>query len=424
MRALILLAALVGCYRPAIEPCQYTCSADEICPDGLNCNFQNICAVATSDRCPSNACGWPAISNVDPCSPAIQADQVTADWTIDTSIQIETGEPGTPVPQLAAVPAGARVAVVQQEGGPEALVIVVHDLTLKNGLSASGARPLILLVNGTAALNQGSFLSAGPGLVPTPGVDCAPAIDLIGLDATADNGGGGGGGGGFGQRVENTSSGAPGGSGGSPGSTINNGGKPGRLVPNTDALVPLRGGCAGGPGGSNGAEMGGRAGLGGGAVQISAKTSLVVRGLIAASAHGGGNSERPLAGGGGGGSGGGILLEAPTVTFELKASLCANGGGGGAASTGEQAFSACSEDGIVAGNGGGDQAAVFAAGGQGATALNDASPGKPGQTGTGTGLVRGAGGGGGGVGRIRINATTIVGAPKFSTPAFTSGPLL
>lgn len=172
-------------------------------------------------------------------------------------------------------------------------------------------------------------------------------------------------------------------------------------IAGTASLVPLRGGCA-----SGGVVVEGSSTLpigspGGGALQLTSRVSIEVKGILdARGAHGaaervGQDSNAYY----GGGAGGGLLLEAPTVTLRQNTGLIAKGGGG--AAEGPQAMddttapdlgNVCTPAGIyVCGNGGNGATIGIAATNGGDTATSDAAA---------------TGGGGGGLGRIRINTRT------------------
>lgn len=176
-------------------------------------------------------------------------------------------------------------------------------------------------------------------------------------------------------------------------------------------LTPLAAGSAGG-------DVDGYAwGAGGGAIQISSGTSILVVGVGIITASGGGGSY------GGGGSGGAILLEAPTITIE--GNVTANGGGGGVYSS----------VGSVAGQNGQANGQPAA----GATPGSGASPplggaGSAGAMSGGSAATFGdasvdVGGGGGGAGWIRLNTTsgsaTVSGilSPDLTTTCASQGKL-
>ncbi|MBA3396450.1 MAG: hypothetical protein H0T89_27715 [Deltaproteobacteria bacterium] len=428
MRALILgclVVALVGgCYAPEIAACQYSCPDGE-CPDGLACNEQKMCAATATTRCtPLTGCGWPGISNVDPCAANIAADKVTTDWTISTHVSVNTGDQGMQNQMLDMVPGGLVRAIVTQGDGSEVLVIAVQNLRVTGGdngsLFVNGSRPLILLANGIVEIDDGSITTVSSAL---DGPGCLNGRGGNGFDQTAEVGGGGGGGGGFGPRVQSNASGAAGGFGAFEGGFVPMGSTPGLLEPGTETLVPLRGGCPGGKGGRHESGTAGEAGRAGGAFQLSAKTSLSIKGIINAPGLGGGNAFDRLSGGGGGGSGGAILLEAPTITFVGGALLCANGGGGGAGGMHPNlSTSGLCDVPIFPGQAGGDPTSSKSTGGGGATEPSASEPGFIGSMAVGATEVRGGGGGGGGLGRIRLNGM-LVGTPSLESPRASLGTL-
>lgn len=185
---------------------------------------------------------------------------------------------------------------------------------------------------------------------------------------------------------------------GAKGGDVTNNSEPGGaagIASGSERLVPLRGGCAGG---SVNNESGQPADLeyggpGGGAIQLSSRTNIVIDGIIDVSgAEGGGEDHYDQTAGYlifGGGAGGGILLEAPAVTLDVNARLSAGGGvGGGDTGAGCPANTSCS----MAGSG--------------------ARPGTPATAGAdiactpSTQMTAFSGGGGGGLGRVRINTAT------------------
>ena len=125
----------------------------------------------------------------------------------------------------------------------------------------------------------------------------------------------------------------------------------------TDELVPLRGGCAGSDGTT----------VGGGAIQLSSRTSIDVAGVIDVNGGMGAPDQDSVLGGG---AGGGILLEAPQISLGPQARLLANGGGG----------AACNAGGMKSGTlmpamGGASTDIYCGAGGNGAAVGVDAAPG-------------------------------------------------
>lgn len=209
-----------------------------------------------------------------------------------------------------------------------------------------------------------------------------------------NDGAAGGGGGGFGAL------GGPGGIG-----DLDNGASlPGAGgSPTVPVPAGVLGGCAGASGGDQSpANLGGIAGLGGGAVYLASKASIgITMGAgINAGGGGGGGGTRTAgsgdAGGGGGGSGGMIFLEAPVI--RSAGILAANGGGGGKASGGGFAGVAGTNGllGIDAAPGGTGGMSSGADGGRGGHRASPLGARPPAVT------NGGGGGGGGGAGIVRI----------------------
>jgi hypothetical protein len=251
--------------------------------------------------------------------------------------------------------------VLQAQGGSEALVVIpLSGLTLAEGnnLVLTGSRPVVLLVQGDAAIS-GSIDVSAHGEVPGPGGDltCGASTGGDGL-GREDREGGGGGGGGFGTA---------GGQGGDDRSNKSEPGIAGRARGTID-LIPLIGGCAGGHGGGCASVPG----AGGGALQLSVGGSLRVSGSIRADGGLGANACSNDGGGAGGGSGGSVLLEAQSIDV-TGARIRAAGGGGGAGQRNAR---------------------------PGTGALTPQTNGSAGEQGNGSG----AGGGGGGYGRVRVHA--------------------
>jgi hypothetical protein len=440
MRHAVVLASVLlatSCYSPSVEPCRYVCNG-AACPSGLTCNSQGMCATSATEMCGGDAsvtdtpadssCGWSVVSNVDPC--ALRADQETASWdlrdgenwvvntdtlTVSVNNQTVTSVPIHLEDQATAVPKVPQVAL-----------IMVGDFSMagQSKLQIVGARPLTLLVNGTAMV-------AGPiEIVPSfaSAVGCPTAGDS-GASVTSAAGAGGGGGGGFGPNANNTS-GQAGGAGGSsppplsPGGPGGSGGQISGGVGDPRKLSPVRPGCPGGSGGTRAGagSLGGRGGAGGGAIQISARTRIVLAGMISAPGAGGGIGGNGA--GGGGGAGGAILLEAETVDLGAGARLCANGGSGATGSgvtTGVGQPGTCALTGALGGGEGANGTPASSSGGGGAAANVDAEAGQVGKPGTDTAAnpSTSGGGGGGGVGRIRIHGQLTTAQPVLSSPMYT-----
>lgn len=257
--------------------------------------------------------------------------------------------------------AAPRPVVQGQAGAPELVVIPLRELSVAMGntLRVVGPRPVAFVVLGPVSI-AGELDVSASGAMAGPGGNnmCGESKGGDGRGTTAVIGSGGGGGG----------YGTPGGPGGAATnvSEVGDSGEP----RGTASLVPLIGGCGGGPGGGCTTSQ---PGAGGGAIQISASAGLVVRGAIRASGGQGAAGCAEDAGGSGGGSGGAILLEGTTLDV-VGAMLRANGGAGGEGQ----------------------------AGGAGGAGANDAqSGGAPGARGP---LSGGGGGGGGGYGRVQLRA--------------------
>jgi hypothetical protein len=303
------------------------------------------------------------------------------------------------------------VAQDQEAGAPPLGVFSFAGLELPASVTLRGVGPAALVVlacgdvtiDGTVSVGAAQYTDGTGTLrrVPGPGGSDAGLGFGAGGDGVWDASllaAGGGGGGGYG------GSGGPGGSGGYFGAVLI--GAAGRLHGEPE-LVPLRGGSGGGDGAFEFAPRG-RGGPGGGALQITARGALVVRGRIDAGGLGGtGGGDDYYGGGGGGGSGGGILLEAERLVVETGAVIAANGGGGGSG-TGYSAYGYQSNPGqrgearLTPAAGGADPGTFGCAGGagSGATEIHGGS----------VGCISGddtyGGGGGGGAGRIRLNSIT------------------
>ncbi|MCG8421777.1 MAG: hypothetical protein MJE77_27980 [Proteobacteria bacterium] len=281
-------------------------------------------------------------------------------------------------------------SVAQDRG--DLWLIAVHKLTIaaNTELRAEGNRPLLIASWSTVSVDGTIDVSSVAGR-PGAGANRDCEGTAAGPGSSGQNkAGGGGGGGGF---QGNGGAGAVGdldqGDGGAGGGKIGH-------------SIVIRGGCPGARGASGGAlgSKGGSGGDGGGAIHVTARERIEVRGRVLAGGAGGGGALMglPVSGGGGGGSGGYIGFDAPEVTIYDGAVLAANGGGGGEGSDYDQA-----------GNPGSDGSASIesAAGGSGGSNYG-ADGGAGGSRDTpdgGTPVAQqggGGGGGGGGVGFILL----------------------
>ncbi len=390
------------------EVCAATMCAQSViryapCGDGGACNAAGQCVdggfrLPVSNLDVDTLVGWRTRSVTSSCSGTATLDTGTGSVTVDSSCLA-----GLALNQHQLVPQAsgrAPLYVVATEGG----------LTLPSGvlLRAVGPNPLVFVVRGAVSIAGRISVSASgatPGAgAPSCGVGLGGAVPDVNLPQ------GGGGGGGFG---------LPGGRG----SWWDGGWTPGGQVEGEDSLVPLRGGCAGGSVARSSPVAGG---AGGGALQISASTELVLQGPGRLTAGGGGGGtylampgQTPNSGGGGGGSGGAILLEAPSIRLQSGSVVAANGGGGGQGrqqSLGDAGANAL--DDTLPAPGGCGGSACGKCGGNGGARFDSARDGSDAGTFSSCTPPIGGGGGGGGVGRIRLNATACqLGATLSPSPS-------
>ena len=311
--------------------------------------------------------------------------------------------------------------VPQPDGAPTLGVFSFASIAVPAGVTlvGVGSDALVLLSCGDATIDGTVFVGAAEVPNGSGGTHRRPGPGGAGPGAGPGAGGGGtrsmeflasggGGGGAFG------GAGGPGGNGGYGGAAL--AGAAGRPY-GTPELVPLWGGSGGGPGYCLDAS-GGLGGAGGGALQITARGTLRVRGRIDAGGLGGAGGCGHEGGGGGGGSGGGILLEAERLVVEAGAVIAANGGGGGSG-IGYGTYGYHSNPGqrgearLTSAAGGADPGTYGCAGGEGSSAA--------GPTGGSVSCLGGddryGGGGGGGAGRIRLNGSVLDIARNTLSPA-------
>ncbi|HLK40803.1 MAG TPA: hypothetical protein VKU41_28815 [Polyangiaceae bacterium] len=329
--------------------------------------------------------GAPGVLGFTPSNVSVSANSSVGDlvisdpnYSIDTSaMKIDCVKPG----EDGGVPYAFSSAM--QSDGSQVTILYVHSVIVQQGaaVSVKGAPPLVLVATTTVSI-QGTVQSATPGNAGGPQVTQSGAGGGPGGGADGNHAGAGGGGycGTGGPGAPNDDATAPAAGGRSYGSAT---------------LVPLIGGSAGGNHGdyNDGGE-------GGGAIQISAGTSITLGsvGVLNVPGYGGANT----------GGGGGILLEAPQVTI----------------------------DGIVAANGGGAGLGTPNSSGAGQTGQPSAQPAAGGAATEGVGgagtMINGtagtyanghAGSGGGAAGRIRINTTSgaaTLGSSAIVSPAMTT----
>lgn len=375
------------CSGTTLTRCEGGVAIPETCPLG--------CADATR-------CAEMVPSNIEPGL----LSEGTRDLSITTVAVFDTSE-------CAAMSVSSRV--VRQGDGSEVCALILRDLRIapEASLRITGTRPLVIAAAGEVTIDGLLDVSArgiergpggGAGGIPARPDGQGPAGGRRGEFEGTYSDGGGGGGGGCGD----------GGRGGSGGDADGGEGGAGR----TTTLEPLVGGSGGGlgPGGARSAVSGnaGFGGGGGGAVQISARGAIRVRGRIFAGGGGGGAGgidDRPMnwGAGGGGGAGGGILLESPVLELLDGAALLASGGGGGSGGNGSTT-PAPGQDGrsvpgrARGGPGGGTYGASGGDSGGGEDA--DALDGSSNDTGGANG-----GGGGGGVGCIVLRSASTAPLP-------------
>jgi hypothetical protein len=395
----LLLVVLAGCSfdRSGIG------GDDDVPTDGPPGNGDAVDPI-DGDTDGTTACITWAALNVDPCDPLLPEPDTlnlaSGEFTYDTDTGV-LSEGGVDT-----MPASA---LLDQSNGPEVRVLNTLGFNIDSvgSLTVTGSRPLIIVVHGNASIGGTIDVSArvrglqnqsDPGPGGNDPIECVNGTKTPGEPSTdVAAGGGGGGGGAYGADGGDGTDGNGGGHGGKGAKGSANG---------TAEIVPLRGGCAGTPGGDDAdpiVDTGGRAGDGGGAFEITARATANVTGVIRAGGSGGAAALPSKAGGGGGGSGGAILIDAESAIVGVTAMLCANGGGGGeggqtAQASGDGDLATCSET-IEAQ--GGETSLDGGNGGDGG-ALSDLT----GDNAAGAGSGAGGGGGGGGVGRIRVRGRT------------------
>jgi len=381
---IVALVAAAGCGFPTPSE-DFACTSNADCAShpGTVCGTSGFCVEAADGGAdaPFDCTVWPAPAHFDPCAippPGGALDlSMPGTYRYDTTTKTLTApDGGTSQPPHQVVAGAQLISIDALQIGASASLRVVGDKPL---IVAAWSR--IDVVGTLDASSAGGALGAGAN-----GAGCATAT----AGGNASGGGGGGGGGGF-QGM--------GGSGGK-----GNGTTAGGLGGNAVAIPMLAGGCRGAKGG-DGSTAGAQGGDGGGAVQLTARDTITITGVVHAGGAGGRGATTTLddsssgPGGGGGGSGGMIGLEAPIVTG--SGTLAANGGGGGegADSSAGQLPGANGADGApgttsasggaqnVAGNGGTGSAGAQLAGGLG---VDDATDG--------------GGGGGGGAGYIFVRS--------------------
>lgn len=341
--------------------------------------------------------GLASVTHVPPTSwsPGTDVVVVTGTSTLDTT-QLELD--GVAMAELFASP--------QVGGGGELAILAVDRLEVPGTLRVIGARPLVVIANAIEV--EGTIDGAarrdvpGPGgAVPSAGAGAGqPGVSMGLYDSAGSGAGFGSSGGGGGLHACGS---VPGGIAGT------------AYGDNAQAIFV---GGSGGGAGSPGMCMARSGGAGGGAIQLSARDSITISGVVHAGGGGGAGGSfcngNDAGAGSGGGSGGALFLEAPLVDVRDGA-IAANGGSGGAGGGGggpagangvDATTSAVQATGAV-GTGGG------ASGGNGGSRTAPPSPGQPGS------CSGAAGGGGGSYGRIAIRTAMVIETGGVVTPAFT-----
>jgi hypothetical protein len=395
--------------RAVVVPCVLSAACSfhhgEAAPDAPDASPPDASVCTTWNARHFDACTIP---------PPSEPLDLTGDWVFDTDTGTLTPSSGVPI-----MPAGMMIV---QPGGAGAYVMSVAGLAIEaNGsLRVIGSVPLIvaswqdIAVAGT--IDAGST-PAQAGAGASPKATCDPALATSaqpGQIAVMTGGSGGGGGGAFG------GAGGHGGIGDNPQGPLGGAGGVAQSAP-----VVVIGGCSGavsgqaGPGDTAGDPTAvSPAGIGGGAVELSARVSIRITGHVLAGGGGGGGAPAGSASGGGGGGAGGYLgFDSPAITW-TGAVVAANGGGGGSS-------------GPFAGTGNpgqdGQPSATGATGGAATSCAEAGMVGAAGTTSDGASSTNplyscGGAGGGGGVGFVLTwGQVTQSGAPTISPAARQGG---
>ncbi len=287
----------------------------------------------------------------------------------------------------------------QDDGGPQACLIVVSSLAISSGtkVTFTGDRPLVIAVSGTITIS-GTLDVSSHGGTHGPGASSNMGCNTGAMKATDNPAGASGGAGGTFANYGGDS--GTGDTGDQQHKSPQS--KAGSII---DKPTFVRGGCKGLDGG-NGGLGGGGAGTGGGGVWLYANDIEIPTGGAINAGGAGGSGGPKESGGGGAGSGGYIRLIASTAT--IAGTLAANGGGGGQGG-GTSLLLGVGGDGDnanvsdSAAHGGNDNPVAGGHGGDGST---------NGQASDGQDSTSGAGGGGGGQGYIvvSVDSPTLTGS--------------
>ncbi len=178
MRVLIALAALAGCYKPSVQPCQYECATGGACPEGLVCSTAgNMCVAEREDTCSGVDAGGDSLvitSDAPPTNCTLFATPATFQTLAlpravavgkldpDNNNDIVVTSQNTPKFSL-------FLGVGNGSLGARADTIVAgstYDVAIIN----SGAGPEVALSEQGASLNVVDVRSYGAGMFPQNGV--------------------------------------------------------------------------------------------------------------------------------------------------------------------------------------------------------------------------------------------------------------
>lgn len=374
-----------GCTTEA-KGCKLCDPGQTLCANGEVQTCDANGAVTSSEACPLGCFeSEPRCRDIDPSNGLGQyADMVTSppDVTI-TNGDFDTGtgnvtDNGVPVTipsfEVLAPASGVpiRVFVVNTLNLQDAKV---HDL--ESGASSDTGHAIAFVAKGDIAINGTlNVVAATGGYVENSCAGGNGTSTDQGSYYTAASGGGG----------AYATDGARGGNiTSSTGGVLDSGGAAG-TASGTANLIPLRGGCPGG-GTLQFPNPNAHCTPGGGAIQLSSASQILVKGTIDVRGLDGYTDEFQGQQGEafsacGGGAGGGVLIEAPLVVLGASASVLATGGFGGEICT--TTMNGCGVGGHGATNG------VAAMQGADTRLVS-------------TVYANTSGGGGGGLGRIRIN---------------------
>jgi hypothetical protein len=383
-----------GC-DPETGGCRVCDPNQTVCANGRVQTCDANGQVVSSESCPLGCFDdQPRCREIDPSNNlAMYLDMVAAppdlnltDAVFDTTTgEVLDGATTVTVPSF---------MVLAPSNGVSLRVFVANNVTIKKAIANKiGSRDevtgpaFVLLAKGDITITDLTALATAGGISSVgcdgrPGTADEPVVTGGVVQEIAAGGGGG----------------ANATDGGNGGDVVNSvaGGMKGTAA-GTQNLVPLRGGC---PGGGLDFVLGGP---GGGAVQLSSRTKIVVGGNLDVRGADGGYSmvgQRGFAALGAG-AGGGLLLEAPRVTLNATAQLLATGGNGNGCTP---ATTYCGQGGVGASPG------ISAGRGGDVNYTNSPSV-----------MEISAGSGGGGLGRIRIN--TVDGTYTKANTAVEAGAL-